>query len=116
MTEKRPGYATGAGKPPSAAEFRRRPCCRPYSAPNFEPPSAEDFRDLVALTGWSQGTLAHLVGVGYSEKNGSTTIRKWKTPAGGKEARGIPYAAWRLLLVAAGLATIDDDREAVGIE
>lgn len=116
MTEQRAGYATGAGKPPSSAVFRRRSCCRPYAAQGFEPPTAQDFRDLVALTGWSQATLARLVGVGYSEKSGSTTIRKWKTDAGGKEARGIPYAAWRVLLLAAGIGTIDDDREEVGIE
>lgn len=35
---------------------------------------------------------------------------------GGKEARGIPYAAWRLLLIAAGLVSINDDRDSVGIE
>lgn len=113
MTEQSPTYnAAGA---PCAAEFRRRPCCLPYSDQRFEPPTAQDFRDLVALTGWSQSVLANLVGVGYSEKSGSTTIRKWKTDIGSKEARGIPYAAWRLLLLAADVVLIDQDRESTGI-
>ena len=43
-----------------------------------------------------------IVGV-HSNDKGSTAIRKWRASAGSKEHTEIPYSAWRLMLITAGI-------------
>ena len=56
---------------------------------------------------------ARLVGVNYTIEKGSPTVRRWKTTTGKSET--IPYSAWRLLLLAAGVVDISEDLNAVDI-
>jgi len=62
-------------------------------APGWVPPTVEEFRELLRVTGLSGSAAGLLVGV--SQKK----IRKW---AGGEG--DVPYAVWRLLSIYAGLA------------
>lgn len=70
---------------------------------NYRQPTPEQIKALRTYLGLSQIAFAKLVGVTYKEGKGSQTIRKWETPEGQTEHRKIPYSAWRLLLIAAGL-------------
>jgi len=62
-------------------------------APGWMPPTVEEFRELLRVTGLPASAAGLLVGV--SQKK----IRKW---AGGEGE--VPYAVWRLLSIYAGLA------------
>ena len=64
----------------------------------YTPPTPEDLAFIMDINGWSQIDVAKLVGASYSQKHGSTTVRKWCSPKGSKEHRQISYPAWRLLL------------------
>ena len=68
-------------------------------------PTPEDIRALRKFMKWSQHTVARIVGVSYNDDTKrSATVIKWETPVSNKtEHRKIPYAAWRLLLVHAGV-------------
>jgi hypothetical protein len=79
-------------------------CTLPYSDPGYEPPTPQQVDALIKFMGWSQNDVARLVGVSYDPKKGSTTVRKWRTDKNLPEHRAIPYAAWRLLLIAANIA------------
>lgn len=83
--------------------FTGQPCCLPFSHPNYEPPTPDQVSYLVKACGWSQREVALIAGVGHDPKKGSTTVRKWRAPADKPEHRQIPYAAWRLLLIYAGV-------------
>ena len=61
--------------------------------PGWTPPTVEEFRELLRVTGLPGSAAGLLVGV--SQKK----IRKW---AGGEGE--VPYAVWRLLSIYAGLA------------
>ncbi|TMU77521.1 XRE family transcriptional regulator [Pseudomonas fluorescens] len=69
-------------------------------APGWMPPTVEEFRELLRVTGLPASAAGMLVGV--SQKK----IRKW---AGGEG--DVPYAVWRLLSIYAGLAkpSVRDD-------
>lgn len=58
----------------------------------YQPPTPDEIRALLSEQGWTGAQAGLIVGVD------SRTIRRW---TGGE--RSIPYAAWRLLLVEAGL-------------
>ena len=61
--------------------------------PGWTPPTVDEFRELLRITGLPGSAAGLLVGV--SQKK----IRKW---AGGEGE--VPYAVWRLLSIYAGLA------------
>ena len=82
------------------------PCLLPYYADGYEPPTPDMVDALIRLAGWSQTETAKIVGVSFNPKKGSTTIRKWRSPVDSKEHRSIPYSAWRLMLLSAGLVSI----------
>lgn len=109
MSNEIPLYDTGGAVPQTIAAFRNRPCSRPFADAGYRPPTPEEVRALIKLGAWSQTDAARLVGANVTPGKGSTTIRKWQTKKDAREARAIPYAAWRLLLLAAGVVTIDDD-------
>lgn len=71
---------------------------RNYTKSEYVPPSPDDLRFIMAINDWSQIDVAKLVGASYSQKHGSTTVRKWCSEKGNKEYRQISYPAWRLLL------------------
>jgi hypothetical protein len=62
-------------------------------SPDWQPPSVAEFRELLRVAGLSGSQAGLLVGVEQRR------IRKW---AGGEGE--VPYAAWRLLSIYAGLA------------
>lgn len=77
---------------PAAATLRR------FSDPAFKPPDAEDVRAVVRILNLTADQVAGLVGV----KDGRA-VRRWLTPPTSKTHARIHYAAWRLLLLEAGL-------------
>lgn len=89
----------------SLLSFKNKSCSKDIDDPDFVRPTSQDVRDLRAIMGFSQVDLAVLTGASYNEK-GSTTIRKWETLEGNKEARKIPLSAWRLMLIKSGVVTL----------
>jgi len=113
MSENNGEYLAGSVSPASLTAFKRRGCIKPYSDPDYSPPSPDEVDALIKLMGWSQSVAAKLVGVSYNPKKGSSTIRKWRTSVDKKDYREIPYSTWRLMLLYAGVVTIDEGLEAI---
>lgn len=80
------------------------PCSLPFSNDKYEHPTPEEVKFLIESAGWTQREVAMIVGVNYTVKGGSPTIRRWKADIGSSSHRMIPYASWRLLLLSAGCA------------
>lgn len=110
MTENRKVYTTST--PITVEAFKNRCCSLPFNHPDYAPPSSEEVRSLLDLVGLSQRKVAILTGATWTEK-GSTTVRKWKAKEDVKEYRQIPYAAWRMLLEYAQVATQEQRWEAL---
>lgn len=87
-----------------------RRCALPYADPDYQRPTVDEIRDLIRITGWSQSDVARLVGVNFNPKKGSTTVRKWKAPDSSPDHRTIPYSAWRLMLIEAGVVSTVSNR------
>lgn len=94
--------------PDTLEAFKNHPTARPYSDAQFRLPTPAEFYRLKEIVGWSQTQIAKMVGVSYDGKKGSAMVRKWGTDVSNKEHRSIPYAAWRLLLLYAGVVSVDD--------
>ncbi|CAA9890787.1 conserved hypothetical protein [Candidatus Methylobacter favarea] len=105
-------YDLGGSLPASLEAFRNRPCALPFSHPAYVPPTPQEVDQLIKLKGWSQSESAALVGVSFGKK-GSSTIRKWRADKEADIARPIPYSAWRLLLIYAGVVSVDDGLDAL---
>ncbi len=101
-------YDTGGALPSSVDAFRNRPCALPFGSPSYVPPTPQEVDRLIQLVGWSQNGVARLVGVTFNPKKGSSTIRKWRASVGKDDHREIPYSAWRLMLLYAGVVSIAD--------
>ncbi len=71
----------------------------PFSDPEYQPPTWEDMRALMLLQGWTGSDVALITGVQ------GRTVRKWASPPNTSNHTQIPYAAWRLLLLEARLAS-----------
>lgn len=84
------------------AELLQSPSIKLFSDPLYRAPTSNEVIKVANYLGLSQRKLANLVGV-HSNDKGSSTIRKWKAPEDKTEHRPIPYAAWRLMLIEAGL-------------
>lgn len=65
----------------------------PFADPRYRPPTAAEVREVIRVLGLTGSQAGVLLGVT------SRAIRKWI----GDES-DVPYSAWRLLLVEAGLA------------
>lgn len=113
MSQSLPVYAVKKGAPASLAVFKGRRCARPYSDPSYSLPSPVEVDALIKLMGWSQSDVAKLLGVTYNPKKGSSTVRKWRADPSSKDYRQIPYSAWRLLLLYAGVVSLDDGLAAI---
>lgn len=111
MSEKPAQYAPAGGYATAQTieAFRNRPCSLPFSHPDYKEPEPEEVDALIKVAGWSQRIAAMIVGVPFDAKKGSTTIRKWRTPRDKSEHRQIPYSAWRLMLLHAGVITIEEE-------
>lgn len=70
----------------------------PYDAPAYRPPTSSDVRAVIEMLGLTADQVAALVGM----KNGRA-VRRWLAPGESKTHAQIDYAAWRLLLMEAGL-------------
>lgn len=68
-----------------------------FDSPLYVPPSWEDVRAVIERISLTGSQVAALVGVQ------SRTVRKWTSPPETSNHAPIPYAAWRLLLIAAEL-------------
>lgn len=101
--ETSPIYNAGFPFPLSLDAFKRRDCARRFDDEAYRPPTATEVRALIKLAGWSQTDVAKLVGVTYDPAKGSQTVRRWQTDEANQQHRAIPYAAWRLLLMYAGV-------------
>jgi len=69
-----------------------------YIDPGFEVPEPEDIRSVIEMLDLTEDQVAALVGV-----RGGRAVRRWLAPATSKTHAKIDYAAWRLLLLEAGL-------------
>jgi len=102
MSESQPSYGNQT-LPQTLDAFKNRNCTRLYTDDQYTPPTPEEVNQLITLCGWSQNDAAKLVGVKWDTKKGSSTIRKWKSDKSKKDHREIPYSAWRLMLIYAGV-------------
>lgn len=94
--------------PETLSDFRKLACCQPAFSETYIKPTPEEVACLIRLAEWSQKEVAMLTGV-KSNKKGSAIVRKWRTQKDSPEYRSIPYAAWRLLLMAAGVVESSTD-------
>lgn len=94
--------------------FKNRPCSLPACHPNFVQPTPEEVAALRVLLGFSREKLSLFGNVKLSSK-GSGAVRKWETPLGSTENRPVNYGVWRMMLYAAGVASIDDDLRALDL-
>jgi len=108
MSESKASYNTGT-LPKTLNAFKNRNCSRLYTDDLYQAPTPEEVNQLIVLSGWSQNDVAKLVGVRWDTKKGSSTIRKWKSDKAKKDYREIPYSAWRLMLIYAGVVGIDNN-------
>ena len=107
MNDTRAPYDAGNALPMTLDAYRNRGCSRPWSDPGYTHPSPEEVAQLIRLAGWSTNEAADIVGVKRDVKHGSATIRKWKSAHAGKTNREIPYSAWRLMLLHAGVVELE---------
>ena len=112
MSNPIPPYEAGQALPKTLAAFRRRACAKPFDQ-GYQPPTPDEITALIQLAGWSQNDTARLVGVSFNPKKGSTSVRRWRAPTASYDYREIAYAPWRLLLLYAGVVTIDDGLAAI---
>lgn len=101
MSEQRAGYSIGDNLPQSLNAFKKLDSIKPH--PNWTPPEPDQIKQFISLSGMNRRVWADLLGVTYTEKHGSTAIRKWCLPKTAKDYRQIPYTAWRLMLIYSGL-------------
>jgi DNA-binding transcriptional regulator YiaG len=95
----------GQGVPLTIEAFKNRNCGLGIEHPDFIHPTPQEVKALRKLIGFSQVDLARLTGVSWTEK-GASSVRKWETLEG-KESRVISRAAWQLMLIKAGLVSIN---------
>lgn len=63
----------------------------------WQQPTPGEVRELLSSQGWTGSQAAKIAGVA------TRTVRHWVAPIEQNGARPIPYAAWRLFLIEAGL-------------
>ncbi len=108
MSEISPGY--GSATAVTVEAFRNRPCSLPKTHCNYLPPSPEEVKSLRNLLGFPQARLGDFLGKSYNLK-GCKAVRRWETSSESKEHNPIDYCAWQLMLLAAGVISIDERSE-----
>lgn len=76
----------------------RRETRLPFASQGYRAPTKDEFRSVTQTLGLTGSMVGQLLGVT------SRAVRKW---IGGESE--VPYSAWRLLLIHAGLALEDPD-------
>jgi DNA-binding transcriptional regulator YiaG len=104
MSENKATY-DGQGAPLSIEAFKNRSCGLGIEHPDFMRPTPEEVKALRLSMGFSQMELAKLTGVSWGKK-GASSVRKWETVEG-KEMRSISLSSWQLMLLKAGVITIE---------
>lgn len=111
MSTERPIYGNNTTTiPKTLAAFRNHPSTLP-SQLGYQKPDAETVKALMEIMGWTQNQVAIMTGVNFTKEKGSSTVRRWKTLS--KDHKQIPYSAWRLMLLVAGIVDIHSDKEAM---
>ena len=90
----------------SKTALKRRESMLRYSNPRYRDPTPDDVESLLHICGWSQSEVAERLGITSTPGQGSSTVRKWKTPTSEPNYRQIPYAAWRLWLLESELVKL----------
>ena len=111
MTEHAPNYGSTERIPTSLEGFKNLPCAN--NKHEWTAPTPEQIKALLALSGLNKRQWAELLGVTYTEKHGSTTLRKWTAKRESKDSREISYSVWRLMLIYTGVVAPSDDIEHV---
>lgn len=106
MSENVAIYSTKAddpGLPTDLEGFKYLGASKPYSDEQYVNPSPQQVTRLIQLANWSQEDVSLIVGVAFDEQKGSSsTVGRWQML---EKGRKIPYAAWRLLLINAGVVS-----------
>lgn len=89
--------------------FSQLPCVLQKEHKDFREPTPLEVKALRSYLGLSQTACARFLGVPYKADKGSNTVRKWETSEDSPNFRAIPYASWRLLLVASEIVDVQDD-------
>ena len=105
MSQTRPGY--GRATAVTVEAFRNRPCSLPKTHPDYLLPTSEEVKSLRNLLGFPQARLGDFLGKSYNLK-GCKAARRWETTIESKEHNPIDYCAWQLMLLAAGVISIDE--------
>lgn len=111
MSTEVPIYGNESITPKTLEAIRNHPSALPSQLGYIEP-GPETVSALIQIMGWTQNQVAIITGVNFSDKKGSPTVRRWKTTS--KDHRQIPYSAWRLMLLVAGVVDIHNDRDSLG--
>jgi len=105
MSEEKASY-DGQGIPLTVEAFKNRRCGLGIEHQDFVLPTPQEIKSLRNLLRFTQIDLAKLTGVKWTREKGSSAVRKWETTEG-KEMRSISPSAWQLMLLKAGLITIE---------
>ena len=103
MSEEKAKYHVIAQYKEKLSWFQNQAFCLKYSDFGYKHPGPADVKSFIEISGWSHKKFANVVGVNYSDKKGSSTIRKWCSNLKLESYRKIPYSAWRLALVESGI-------------
>ena len=107
MSENIPTHSNSNRSPKSLDAFKNLPSSNHFE--NWQAPEPEQVKALINLSGLNKRQWAKLLGVTYSEKHGSSTIRKWCMQREAKDFREVPYSTWRLMLIYSGVIDPDND-------
>jgi DNA-binding transcriptional regulator YiaG len=86
--------------------FSLRPCSLGIEEADFESPTPLEVKALRNILGFSQVDLAKYTGVSWSHK-GSTTVQQWESSTLPSEKSCIALSAWQLMLIKAGLVSVE---------
>lgn len=100
--EKTATYTTGF-VPSSLDEFKVLNCAKHHAAQEYEPPTPDQVRLLIKLTGWTQKDIGMMTGMQYSSK-GCRMVSRWTSLTNPVQ---VPFLTWRYLLNCAGVVRDD---------
>lgn len=112
MTEKRASYSSSNAPIQTIEALKNRPCSLHWTDPNYVPPTPEDITALQNIMGWKAREMGAITGSTFTEK-GCNTVRRWKLPEGHRDHQKIHWSSWRMLLMVAGVVSVDDERELI---
>ncbi len=111
MSQISPVYYSGGCTAVTVAAFKNRPCSLHKSHPNFVLPTNEEVKALRLILGFSQARLGEFLGKTYNLK-GCRAVSRWETDSTKSAHNPMSYSGWQLMLLAAGVITVDERIEA----